>query len=262
MTAKTGKRAGSAPHRYAQLADILIEDIAAGRYPVGERLPTEHELCRRYELSRYTVRAALRRLIELGVVSRRQGSGTRVTARYPVPRYVLSLASLDDIVQHAGEARLSVATMSIVSVDPKLAAKLGCRTGKRWLRIEGIRSVEGQSEPISYTEIYINSRYRGVRGLIDNASQAISALIQEKYDDPIVVVNQEITAIAVSGGIAATLRVDPGSPALSIVRRYHDEAGDIVILSLSIHPSDRFVYAMSINKQGSSFAVTSRASSG
>ena len=246
----------SAPHRYAQLADILIEDIGSGRYSVGDRLPTEHELCRQYELSRYTVRAALRRLIELGVVSRRQGSGTRVVARHPVPRYVLSLSSLDDIVQHAREARLSVRKTSIVSADAKLARKLGCKTGRRWLRIEGIRSVEGQSEPISYTEIYVNSRYRGVRGLIDNASQAISAVIQEKYDEPIVAVNQEITAIAASGRIAETLRLNPGAPALSIVRRYHDEAGEIVILSLSIHPADRFVYAMNITKQGSSFAAT------
>jgi DNA-binding GntR family transcriptional regulator len=143
-----------------------------------------------------------------------------------------------------------------VSADAKLARRLGCKTGKRWLRIEGLRSVEGQSEPISYTEIFVNSRYRGVRGLIDNASQAISAVIQEKYDEPIVAVNQEITAIAVSGRIAETLRLAPGAPALSIVRRYHDEAGEIVILSLSIHPADRFVYAMNITKQGSSFAAT------
>jgi DNA-binding GntR family transcriptional regulator len=253
---KTGKRADPAPHRYAQLADILIEDIASGRYPVGDGLPTEHELCRQYELSRYTVRAALRRLIELGVVSRRQGSGTKVVARHPVHRYVQSLSSLDDIVQHAREARLSVRETGIVPADAELASKLGCKTGKRWLRIEGFRSVEGQSEPISYTEIYINSRYRGIRGLIDNASRAISALIQEKYDEPIVAMNQEITAIAASGKIAKTLHLDPGAPALSIVRRYHDDAGEIVILSVSIHPADRFVYAMSINKQGSSFVAT------
>ena len=67
---------------------------------------------------------------------------------------------------------------------------------------------------------------------------------------------EEITAIAVSGRIAETLRLAPGAPALSIVRRYHDEAGEIVILSLSIHPADRFVYAMNITKQGSSFAAT------
>ncbi|MBV9564197.1 MAG: GntR family transcriptional regulator, partial [Bradyrhizobium sp.] len=44
--------------RYRAIAEQLLADIARGRYPVGSALPTEIELCRRFDASRHTVREA------------------------------------------------------------------------------------------------------------------------------------------------------------------------------------------------------------
>jgi DNA-binding GntR family transcriptional regulator len=44
---------------YEQLAAILREQIRTGRYPPGERLPSEHALAGEYRVSRPTVRQAL-----------------------------------------------------------------------------------------------------------------------------------------------------------------------------------------------------------
>lgn len=54
---------------YEQLAAILAGQIRAGRYPPGQRLPSEHALAAQYQVSRPTVRHALavlraQRLIE------------------------------------------------------------------------------------------------------------------------------------------------------------------------------------------------------
>ncbi|MDP6259154.1 MAG: GntR family transcriptional regulator, partial [Rhodospirillales bacterium] len=103
--------------RYVQLSDTLKKEIAGGQYPVGSRLPTEHQLCKKYNISRHTVREALRRLKELGLVSRRQGSGTVVESVEPTATYVQSIQSLEDIVQHAQEAKLSVITTETVEAD-------------------------------------------------------------------------------------------------------------------------------------------------
>ena len=66
---------------YEDIARDLLEAIHRGQYPVGGLIPTELELAARYDVSRQTVRAAMRRLTELGAVSRRKGSGTRVETR-------------------------------------------------------------------------------------------------------------------------------------------------------------------------------------
>jgi DNA-binding transcriptional MocR family regulator len=62
--------------RHARVSQALLEDISAGRYEVGARLPSEAELEKRFGVSRHTVREAMRRLRDLGVVSARAGIGT------------------------------------------------------------------------------------------------------------------------------------------------------------------------------------------
>jgi len=66
----------SSDHRYLQIARTLRKEIVDGVYPVGSQLPTEHQLCQRFDVSRYTVREALRRLREDNLVAtRRDGLG-------------------------------------------------------------------------------------------------------------------------------------------------------------------------------------------
>jgi DNA-binding FadR family transcriptional regulator len=55
--------------------DVLLGDIVSGRYPPGARLPAERDLARALGASRPTLREALRRLGEWGLIAARRGSG-------------------------------------------------------------------------------------------------------------------------------------------------------------------------------------------
>jgi GntR family transcriptional regulator len=68
---------------YFQLAELLEHEIAAGRLEPGSRLPSEPELCERYSLSRTTVRQALARLEQRGLIDRLKGQGTFVQSAAP-----------------------------------------------------------------------------------------------------------------------------------------------------------------------------------
>jgi GntR family transcriptional regulator len=63
---------------YFQLAELLEQEIASGRWEPGARLPSEPELCEHYGLSRTTIRQALARLEQRGLIDRRKGQGTFV----------------------------------------------------------------------------------------------------------------------------------------------------------------------------------------
>ncbi|MFD9950478.1 FadR/GntR family transcriptional regulator [Nonomuraea sp. NPDC059023] len=63
-----------------QAAQALREEIAAGRWPVGTRLPGETTLAAQLGVGRSTVREALRALAGAGLVQPRQGSGVFVLA--------------------------------------------------------------------------------------------------------------------------------------------------------------------------------------
>lgn len=63
---------------YQELARRLFDDLAQGRYAVGERLPAERELSAEYKVSRPTVREAMIALEVQGLIEVRLGSGAYV----------------------------------------------------------------------------------------------------------------------------------------------------------------------------------------
>lgn len=67
-----------APPLYAQLEQILKQQIECGTYKKGDFLPTEKELMEKYELSRVTVRQAMTNLVQSGYARARRGIGTDV----------------------------------------------------------------------------------------------------------------------------------------------------------------------------------------
>ncbi|MDQ4030130.1 MAG: extracellular solute-binding protein [Actinomycetota bacterium] len=67
---------------YFQLKTLILEEILEGRYDGGGRLPTEHELCERYGISRTPVSRALSELAEEGVILRQRRRGTFVNPHW------------------------------------------------------------------------------------------------------------------------------------------------------------------------------------
>src|SRR5262249_36583387 len=90
------------PHPTPSLAavfDHLLVAIVSGRYAPGARLPGERDLARTLGASRPTLREALRRLGEWGLVEARRGSGVRV--RGPPAS---SLRGLPPYIRHGNPA--------------------------------------------------------------------------------------------------------------------------------------------------------------
>ncbi|NLZ71944.1 MAG: GntR family transcriptional regulator [Clostridiaceae bacterium] len=63
---------------YAQLREVLVEDIQDGVYKPGDRIPSELDLCKEHDLSRPTVRQAISDLVSDGILNIEKGKGTYV----------------------------------------------------------------------------------------------------------------------------------------------------------------------------------------
>ena len=231
-------------HRYATVAQSLLDDIEGGRYPVGTLLPTELELVAQFGVSRHTVREAIRQLQQVGLITRRKGVGTRVKAASAASRYVQSCASISDLLQYAKEVRLKVGPGISVTAVGDCASFLRCKEGQRWLRFDGMRHAKNVAEAICYTEVFIRYEFASIRDQISRSPGLICALIEKHFAERVHEIQQEIKAVRITAPIAKRLGVKAGSPGLSIVRYYLSLDDRPLEVALSIYPAERFTYSM------------------
>jgi DNA-binding FadR family transcriptional regulator len=131
----------SSPIERPRLSDTiygqLLDEIMAGRFSAGDRLPTENQLAQRFSVSRPVVREALQRLQTDGVVIARQGSGTYVQ-RSPSQRVaeLTSQVSLHEVLQ-VMELR-----MALEELSARLAARN--RSDEQIRTIEQARQALGE----------------------------------------------------------------------------------------------------------------------
>jgi len=129
---------------YQQLMSRLKNDIMAGVYPPGARIPSEQVLCDAYGVSRVTVRKAMLDLVQEGLLVRRQGKGTFV-AQERIQRNLQQITSFSDACRqngHTAGARLVSAEMAEASADD--AEKLGLPAGSRVVEIIRLRLCDGE----------------------------------------------------------------------------------------------------------------------
>ena len=232
-----------------KVVDTLRREIEGGQPAVGERLPTEEALCQRFGVSRHTVRDALRKLREEGLVSSRQGAGTTVIRRGSQPLYVQSVSSVEELLQYATEARYEVDKSGMVVADAALARRLECSPGQRWLRVEGFRYVAGQAEPICWTEVFVLADYAGVGLRIGRGAGPIYSWIEEMYGVRISEIEQVLQAEPMPGAIGERLSVPPGGTAIGIRRAYRLADRRLVEVAFNLHRSDRFTYAVTLKRK-------------
>ena len=207
----------STDHRYLQVARALRKEIVDGVYPVGSQLPTEHQLCERFSVSRYTVREALRRLRDDNLVASRPRAGTLVVPRPSSDSYAQDVVSINDLLAFATGAQFAIESTGMVVIDDELATRTGLTSGEEWLAVRGFRQIEGApnncSEPAEY---YINRAFAAVGRLLHRHTGPIFPLIEDLFGLSIVEVRQEIAAVLISPVLAAELSVEDGSPALEV----------------------------------------------
>jgi multiple sugar transport system substrate-binding protein len=114
---------------YYQLKTLLLEEILGGRYGSGDRLPTEHELCRHYRISRTPVSRALSELAEEGVILRQRRRGTFVNPHWllrradqPEVRVVVSEGPWGQLILDAApdEIQVNLVTVPLPSLHQML----------------------------------------------------------------------------------------------------------------------------------------------
>jgi DNA-binding GntR family transcriptional regulator len=253
--AKTPKRglgravaAKSEDHLYLQVVRALKKEIIDGVYPVGSQLPTEDQLCERFDVSRYTVREALRRLRDDNLVSSRQGAGTVVMPGGSSDSYAHDVMSINDLVSWSVGRTFVPESMEMIRLDEKLASRTGLSLGEEWLAVRGFGYFDGVKIPACWAEYYIHKDFAAVGRLLQRHAGPIFPLIEDLFGKRMMEVHQEIGATLIPSALASGLKVKAGTAALEVRRAFKLKNGDIAQVTISTHPASRFRHSMTMRR--------------
>lgn len=130
------------------LADVVQAElrrrIVSGEFPQGSKLPNEDQLCEMFDVSRVTLREAVRGLVEDGTVARRHGSGTYVTTR-PILRNSLETNfSYTEFFESSGiKASKKLLGSTEAQVEEEAAKLLSLELDSTVVKIRRVRLADG-----------------------------------------------------------------------------------------------------------------------
>jgi len=120
---------------YYQLKKIISEKVESGELKIEEKITSEEKLAKLYQISRMTVRQAIKELVVEGLLYREKGKGTFV-ARTKLKRNLAELTSLSKEMKQSGyRVRTKVLEMKVISSSYEVANRLEIAPGNKVIKI-------------------------------------------------------------------------------------------------------------------------------
>jgi GntR family transcriptional regulator, N-acetylglucosamine utilization regulator len=229
---------GSGAPLYLQVERNLQRRIDAAEWQPGHQIPTEGELCLTYGVSRATIRQALARLTDRGILLRERGRGTfvRDTSLTAGGRGVTSFTA--ELAALGLEAGARVLERGIVTAgEREVADPLQTRPEAPLLLLRRLRTGGGLPIGIQTTLLPLE-RFPGLDGF-EFANQSLYTVLRETYGVAPVEAIETFTVVGVNAGSAALLEVAPGSHAFHVDRLTFDARGPFEYAS-SVMRGDRY----------------------
>lgn len=230
---------------HAQAERWVRELIGREEYRNGALLPDEVSLAGRLGISRNTLREAIRRLVNEGLLERKAGIGTRVIE----PKVRSSIGAwysfsrdmerrgirLETFVLKARAVKAPTAVVRALRLDPSM----------KILLLERIRGWAG--ERVVHFSSYLHPRLNLTSA--DDFSEPLYDLVEQKSGIVPVRSEEELTAISAPTGLASQLKVAPGTALLRRKRTVYDAGGRPMEHAIVHYRSDRFTFTLSLRKE-------------
>lgn len=200
---------------YFQLKQLITDEIAAGHWQAGERIPSEHALCHHFGVSRTTVRQALADLESKGLLLREKGRGTFVAEPRSSSWFLQSSHGFHDEATRAGRIVTSRVLRREVEPLPRWAARaLDLPADSMGVTLERLRSVDG--ELVMYVESHL---LEGLADLVldtELESGSLYGALEAERGLEVCGGRRVVEATTARDELAQLLEIEPGAAVLQV----------------------------------------------
>lgn len=220
---------------YHQAARVLEAAIEDGRLPRGSKLDGETGLAEQLGISRPTMRAAIKQLVDKGLLVRRRGIGT-IVAPKPVRRAVALTSLYDDLKEAGREPSTRVLSLEEIPCPPEVAEHLGLGASAPVLRLERLRTAG--TDPIALMRNFVPV---GLLELDEGELEqtGLYDLFRRGGIAPHVA-TQRVGARKAGDEEAELLEMEPGDPVLTMARTAYDTSGRPIEYGSHSYPAESY----------------------
>jgi GntR family transcriptional regulator len=230
---------------YYQLQQHLLERIRSSEFRAGDLLPTEHDFCKAYGVSRITVRRALEALLHQGVIVRRRGVGTFVAPQEEPLKSVKLAGSLEDLLG-ADDFSYKLLSRDVVAPPVHVRRALALPETASVVRLETINY--SANEPFGYSEIFLP---QDVGALIEDTDFGgeipLLWVVERKLGQRIGQAQQVIEPSLAGRAAAERLGIKANTPLLKVLRTYFTEAGRPVETVIARYHPERYRFTVHLS---------------
>jgi GntR family transcriptional regulator len=229
-------------------SEALQRAILDGTFAPGSQLPPELDLIRMLGVSRTTLREALQRLEEQGLIIRRRGRGTYVREK-SIVKDLNTNFGISEMITAAGMKPGTQAT-AVRQEQPtaEMAAALAIAEEVPVVVVERVRTAD--KRPVVLSLDILPAELLGDRALnsIRLENQSLYQYFSDELQIRVARGVARLSPVAASADMAAKLNVRRGTPLLRIAQTDYDAADRPVLHSIEYHLPDAFVFV--INRKG------------
>jgi GntR family transcriptional regulator len=216
----------------------LTDAIERGVYPPGSPLPSETDLAEQLEVSRATLREALRSLEDRQLIVRRHGRGTFVSAA-PIIKDLHRNFGITAMIRAAGYQPATAGQhLSTTPATPEAAARLGITPGDPVTTLRRTRLADRR--PVVQSDEILPAAVVSAADLHDLAgpAQSLYAWLYRRRGIAIYRGLADLTPVRASADLAAALDIRRGDLLLCISQVDYDDTGKAVMYSIEHHLPD------------------------
>lgn len=205
---------------YKEVEREIMQRLARGDWKPGDQIPTEPELAERFGVAVFTIRAGIQKLVESGVLLRRQGKGTFVALHRARPFRNQFLRVFSNDGQKASWDR------EFISLEKKRASnevaailKLGASAADRAV-YEVVFLLKNEGKAVAFVESKMTARlFGGVSEMaLRDTADNFYAVFQERFGVNVIRIEERVRAVRAGRSGARWLGAGTGDPMLRIER--------------------------------------------
>lgn len=223
---------------YEQVKGWIRQHIASGAWKPGDVVPSEAALMERFAISRMTANRALRELATEGLVTRVQGSGTRVAQLHRISSQLVIRDIHEEVAERGHVHSTRVLKVAQEKAGAELADSLALRRGARVFHTVLVHLENGV--PIQYEDRYVNPQ--AAPAYLQTDFSSTSPTLHLLQHAPLTEASYTIEACLPTAQEAKALDIRVSEPCLVMMRRTVSGA-HVASVARQLYPGTRYSFS-------------------